>query len=60
MGIKMINATKPFDCENINCVFCNNGVCKIPPVQNFIVYDNNGELHCINYITNIKDVSKES
>lgn len=57
---QIIDITKPFSCENFNCVFCNNGLCKIPQTENFNLYDDNNEFHCINYITDINDVSKES
>ena len=47
-------------CTKADCVFKFNGQCRIPEDKNFILFDDNNELHCINYITNIKDVSKEA
>ena len=48
------------NCKNKDCVFCNDdGTCRIPVSKNFVV-DYNDEFHCINYLTDIKNVSKEA
>lgn len=46
-------------CENLDCVFHNDG-CIIPEDKNIFLNDSKGQFHCINYITDKKQVDKEA
>lgn len=48
-----------FRCVNLDCVFSRNGSCVIPKERNMNITDNTGQFHCVNYITDIKEVDTE-
>lgn len=50
----------PFLCKNQDCVFNNEKGCIIPEDKNLRLFDENNDFHCINYITDVNQVSKEA